>query len=59
MTASRSTFIVCLATSRGPLRFECQAQRWFTAYQHGLRPLPPETALRAMVVRRRPVEKRS
>lgn len=56
--ASQSTFVVCLVTSRGPLRFECQAQRWFAAYQAGLRRLPPETALRAMVVRGRSVEKR-
>jgi len=58
MTASLSTFVVCLATSRGPLRFECPAQRWFVAYQQGLRRLPPETALRAIVVRGRPLEAR-
>ncbi len=57
--ASQSTFVVCLTTSHGFLRFECRAQRWFAAYQAGLRRLPPETALRAMVVRGRPLERRA
>lgn len=58
MTPSLSKFVVCLVTSRGPLRFECRAKRWFAAYQIGLRRLPPETALRAMVVRGRSPEER-
>ena len=55
MTASPSKFVVCLVTERGSLRFECPAQRWFAAYQQGLRALPPEIPLRALVVRGRPV----
>ncbi|HRY14764.1 MAG TPA: hypothetical protein P5330_02685 [Candidatus Competibacteraceae bacterium] len=58
MTASRSIFVVCLTTSQGSLRFECRAKGWFAAYQIGLRRLPPEAALRAMVVRGRPLGER-
>ena len=58
MASSLTVFVICLLTPRGPLRYECRANRWFTAYQHGLRQLPPETPLRAIVVRGRLLEAR-